>query len=30
MTRIRNDGGAAVLWSARITIAAVASYVVGT
>ncbi len=28
--RLRNDGRAAVLWSLRITIAAVASYVVGT
>ena len=30
LTRLRNDGRAAVLWSLRITIAAVASYVVGT
>jgi Aromatic acid exporter family member 1 len=29
-TRLRNDGRAAVQWSLRITIAAVASYVVGT
>jgi hypothetical protein len=30
MTRLRNDGRAAVLWSMRITVAAVASYVVAT
>ncbi len=30
MTRLRNDGRAAVLWSLRITVAAVASYVVAT
>lgn len=30
MTRLRNDGGAAVQWSLRITVAAVASYVVAT
>ena len=30
VTRMRNDGRAAVLWSLRITVAAVASYVVGT
>ncbi len=30
LTRLRNDGRAAVLWSLRITVAAVASYVVGT
>jgi hypothetical protein len=30
LTRLRNDGRPAVLWSMRITIAAVASYVVGT
>jgi uncharacterized membrane protein YccC len=30
MTRLRNDGPAAVLWSLRITVAAVASYVVAT
>jgi len=30
LTRLRNDGRAAVLWSLRITIAAVASYVVAT
>jgi hypothetical protein len=29
-TRLRNDGRAALLWSLRITVAAVASYVVGT
>jgi len=29
-TRLRNDGRAAILWSLRITIAAVASYVVAT
>ena len=29
-TRLRNDGRAAVLWSLRITVAAVASYVVAT
>ena len=30
MTRVRQDGRAAVLWSLRITVAAVASYVVAT
>ncbi len=30
MTRLRNDGRAALLWSLRITVAATASYVVGT
>jgi hypothetical protein len=30
LTRLRKDGRAAVLWSSRITVAAVASYVVGT
>jgi hypothetical protein len=30
LTRLRNDGRAAVLWSLRITVAAVASYVVAT
>lgn len=30
LTRLRNDGRAALLWSLRITVAAVASYVVGT
>ena len=30
LTRLRNDGRAALLWSLRITFAAVASYVVGT
>jgi len=30
LTRLRNDGGGAVLWSLRITVAAVASYVVAT
>jgi hypothetical protein len=30
MTRLRNDGRGALLWSVRITIAAVASYVVAT
>jgi hypothetical protein len=30
LTRLRNDGRGAVLWSLRITVAAVASYVVGT
>jgi ABC-type transporter Mla subunit MlaD len=30
LTRLRKDGRAAVLWSLRITVAAVASYVVGT
>ncbi|MGH3346847.1 MAG: FUSC family protein, partial [Nocardioides sp.] len=30
LARLRNDGRAAVLWSLRITIAAVASYVVAT
>jgi uncharacterized membrane protein YccC len=30
LTRLRNDGRAAVLWSLRITIAAVSSYVVAT
>ncbi len=30
MTRLRNDGRAALLWSLRITVAAVASYAVGT
>jgi uncharacterized membrane protein YgaE (UPF0421/DUF939 family) len=30
LTRLRNDGRGAVLWSLRITIAAVASYVVAT
>ncbi len=30
LTRLRSDGRAAVLWSLRITIAAVASYTVGT
>ncbi|HET8719208.1 MAG TPA: FUSC family protein [Nocardioidaceae bacterium] len=30
LTRLRNDGRRAVLWSLRITVAAVASYVVGT
>ena len=30
LTRLRNDGRAAILWSLRITIAAVASYVVAT
>jgi uncharacterized membrane protein YgaE (UPF0421/DUF939 family) len=29
-TRLRNDGRAALLWSLRITVAAVASYIVGT
>jgi hypothetical protein len=30
VTRLRNDGRAALLWSLRITVAATASYVVGT
>ena len=30
LTRIRNDGRAALLWSLRITVAATASYIVGT
>ena len=30
LTRLRNDGRGALLWSLRITVAAVASYVVGT
>jgi Aromatic acid exporter family member 1 len=30
LTRLRNDGRTAVLWSLRITVAAVASYVVGS
>lgn len=30
LTRLRNDGRGAALWSLRITVAAVASYVVGT
>jgi len=30
ITRLRNDGRAALLWSLRITVAATASYVVGT